>query len=192
MGAKIAICVISAGLIKSQTAFALMRMIRDFPCEYDLFFKEGSIIHWNREMVAGLALEKGCTHVLFVDSDMFFEADAVSRLLARDKDIVGVHYHLRKSPPTSTVHMDIEKKKNVVRDNPDGFLTCDAVGTGFVLIKTDVFKKLSHPWFFWESDEKGEVLTGEDYWFCRKAREAGFEVWCDLTIEMKHIGDYLY
>jgi hypothetical protein len=33
---------------------------------------------------------------------------------------------------------------------------------------------------------------GEDLYFCRKARAWGLEVWCDPTIEIKHIGDYEY
>ena len=88
--------------------------------------------------------------------------------------------------------MDEKKKKRIKRDNPGGFTTCDAVGTGFLLINLDIFKKLKEPWFFWKTNEQGEVVEGEDYWFCRIAKEAGFEVWVDLTIKVGHIGDYIF
>lgn len=34
-----------------------------------------------------------------------------------------------------------------------------------------------------------EVL-GEDYSFCRLARKAGFEVWCDPLFDVHHYGEY--
>jgi hypothetical protein len=88
--------------------------------------------------------------------------------------------------------MSQEKKDKIPTDYPNGFLTCEGVATGFLLIKTDVFKKLKHPYFFWESGKDGEVTVGEDFWFCKKAKKAGYELWVDLLVEVKHIGDYLF
>ena len=189
---KLAIGMPTCGTIKSQTAFALFRMIHHLPFEYNIIFKEGSILHHNREMIVKEAIRLGCSHLLFIDSDMFFEADAIKQLIDRNKDIIGVNYRLRKDPPTTTVKIDPERWAKVKEDHPDGLLTCDAVGTGFMLINLEVFKKLSEPWFFWKSDESGDVVEGEDSWFCRKVREAGYEIWVDLSIPMKHIGDHLY
>lgn len=189
---KLAIGIPTCGTIKSQTAFALFRMVHHLPFEYNIIFKEGSILHHNREMIVKEAIRLECTHLLFLDSDMFFEADAVIKLIERNKDIIGVHYCLRKLPPTTTVKIDPERWAKVKEEHPDGLLTCDAVGTGFVLINLDVFKKITEPWFFWKSDENGEIVEGEDAWFCRKAREAGYEIWVDLTVPMKHLGEYMY
>lgn len=189
---KIAIGIPNTGLIKAQTAFCLARMLKNLPYDYDVIFKEGSILHANREVIARTAIEKECTHLLFLDTDMSFPANALETLVSRDKDIVGANYHLRTTPPTTTVKMAPEAKERIKQDYPDGVFKCDALGTGFMLIKTDVFKKLPHPWFFWKSDENGDVLEGEDNWFCRIAREAGYTIWCDISVEVKHIGDYLY
>lgn len=185
---KLAIGMITAGSVKADTVFCLFRMFKALPFECIFIFKEGCLIHWNREHIAKTALKEGCTHLLFIDSDMHFEADAVLKLLERNKDIVGVHYNLRKFPLTTTVHMDLEKKKNL----KESFTTCDSVAAGFMLIRTDVFRKLDEPWFFFESNQRGEVKTGEDYWFCRKAREAGYDIWVDLTVPVTHIGNYFY
>lgn len=187
MKIKIAIGIPNTGMIKAQTAFCLFRALKDLPYDYDVVMKEGSILHWNRESLAMKAIELGCTHLLFVDTDMYFEKDAITRLVKRNKDIIGVNAHLRTIPAVSTLKVDegvkLEGKKLV---------KCNGVGTGFTLIKTDVFKNISHPYFFWEVDEMGQVVTGEDFWFCRKAREAGYDVWADLTIPVLHIGDYKY
>lgn len=192
---KVGIGIPTAGSIKADMAYALFRaMIRLYKADilFSLLFTQGSYIHTNRERLVKKAQSEGCTHILFVDDDMFFEADAPQRLLARDKDIIGVHYNIRKNPPTSTVRMDAEKKAHIAEVAPDGLTTCDAAGTGFMLIKLSVFDKLSHPWFFYECDNEGELRTSEDYWFCKKAKDAGFEIWVDLTIPVKHIGDHKY
>ena|SRR3990167_5781 len=189
---SVAIGIPNTGTIHTKTVSSLVGVIRTLPCPNALLMQEGSVLHWNREELVKAAKRLNATHILFVDDDMVFEKDAASRLLARGKDIVGVHYNCRKFPPTTTVHMDEKKKKRIKRDNPSGFTTCDAVGTGFLLINLDIFKKLKEPWFFWKTNEQGEVVEGEDYWFCRIAKEAGFEVWVDLTIKVGHIGDYIF
>lgn len=180
---KLAIGIPNTGSIKTQTAFCLCRVLKDFPYEYTVLFKEGSILHANREALVQKSLDMGYTHLLFLDTDMSFDKDAVVRFLKRNKDIVGVDYKMRKLPLVSTA-TNLKGTK--------GLIQCDSVATGFMLINIKVFKTLPHPWFFWETDTEGQVVTGEDYWFCRLARSKGYKVWCDLTVPVKHIGDYQY
>ena len=179
---KLAIGIPNTGIIKAQTAFALIRTLKSFPHNYDILFKEGSILHHNRETLVKVAIELKCTHLLFLDSDMYFEKDAILRLIKRKKDIIGANYYRRTLPLIDTV---IAPKKK-------GLTTCDSIGTGFMLINLNVFKKLSEPWFFWETNSNGDMVMSEDFWFCRKARKAGYKIWCDLTIPIRHIGDYYY
>lgn len=192
MTTKIGIAIPHTGSIHIKTFFSIIKTIKSIPFEWRLIEKEGSIIHWNRESLVSRAIEEGCSHVLFVDTDMVFEGDALGRLLKRDKDIIGVPYHLRTLPLTNTLKVHAEDGSILNEEHPGGLMRCAGVGTGFLLIRTSVFGKLSHPWFFWESDNKGEVVCGEDMWFCRKARQAGFDIWCDMTINMGHIGSYVY
>lgn len=182
----------TTGVIKTKTFHAVMQMLKKRSYDYDVVTKEGAILHWNREHIALKSIELGSTHLLFIDSDMSFPADAAERLLARDKDIIGVQYNLRKFPKTSTVKIWDENRKELMEDQGNGLIKVAAVGTGFLLIKTSVFEKLDHPWFFWESNADGTVKTGEDSWFCQKARKAGYDIWCDTTVAIKHIGDYLF
>jgi hypothetical protein len=175
---KIAIAIPNTGTIKAQTAFSLCRMLKDFPHDYDVLFHEGSMLHVMRERLVQKAIDLKCTHVLFVDSDMAFDKDAVLKLIKRKKDIVGANYHKRKLPAEATV----QNPKKL-----SGLTTCDSVATGFLLINLDVFKNLPQPWFFW-----GENGESEDFWFCRLARENGYKVWCDLEVGIKHVGDFLY
>ena len=182
---KLAIGMTTAGLIKSQCAFSLANFLAKTNLDCVILFKEGPNQPLNREVIAELAQKTECTHLLFVDSDMVFPTDAVEKLLAHDKDIIGVNYNMRMFPPTSTVKT---KKGETVQDV---LFECDGVATGFMLIKMEVFNKLEKPWFH-VGILDAKTLEGHDYRFCRLAREAGFGVWCDPTITIKHIGDYLY
>ena len=194
MGKTTRICIglPTCGSVKTKTVFSILRMLKFSDFDFDIVTKESSILHWNREHIVKQAIEAGCSHVLFIDSDMFFEADAVERLLKRDKDIIGVPYNLRQIEPTSTLKNTDEQGNKIWEETQDGLLKCAAVGAGFLLIKTSVFQKLKEPWFFWETNELGEVVTGEDSWFCRLAREAGFEIYADMMIKVGHIGDFIF
>ena len=182
---KLAIAIPNSGIIKAQTVSSLLGLVKNFKCEYYTLLQEGSILHAVRENLVKKALELKCTHLLFIDSDMVFEKDAFERLLKRKKDIVGVTYNTRKYPSQKIQWKAIIKPKG-------DFYEVEAVPTGFMLIDLKVFKGLPHPWFFWEVDNAGQTITGEDYWFCREARMRGYEVWVDLSLPIKHIGDYAY
>jgi hypothetical protein len=67
-----------------------------------------------------------------------------------------------------------------------------AVPAGFLLIKREVFEKISKPWFVYgdpELDAKqarhGQPF-GEDVYFSYKARNAGFNLWVDTRASLLH------
>ena len=189
---KIAIGMATNGTVKSRTMFCVAETLRTLKHETYLIVKSSCMVHINREDIAKEAIKQNCSHVLFIDADMYFHPEVVDILLKRDKDIIGVATNYRSLPLTTTVKVADTEGNLVGKEYPDKLFTCYAVGTGFMLIKTSVFKKIPHPWFFLESDEEGNMKTGEDVWFCKKAREMGYEIWCDPTVVVKHIGDYLY
>lgn len=189
---QVAICMPHLGLIKAQTVQSLVKLFKNIKVDWRVLMAEGCILHVTRERLCKRAVELGCSHVLFVDSDMSFEPEVLDKLLARDKDIIGVLCNTRSEDKKLTVKIH-DENGNIIKEIDDsGLMKCAAVGTGFVLIKTEVFKKLPHPWFFWESDEDGECKTGEDMWFCNLARKNGFEIYCDCTIEIGHVGDKVF
>ena len=73
---------------------------------------------------------------------------------------------------------------------PENLFECFSVGGGLVLVKTDVFGRLSQPW--WYHDQYQGQLMGEDVYFCRNAHRNGIKVWCDGSLKILHIGDYAY
>jgi hypothetical protein len=73
-----------------------------------------------------------------------------------------------------------------------------------MIIRRDVFTQLrdAHPeWVYHDEKKVGDEMIaffdfalkdgqyiGEDYLFCDRARELGFEVWIDPTIKLGHMG----
>ena len=201
---KIGICIPSRGDMMIGTAFDLAVM-----CGYDSRFRQGdqgvytiagTLIFDQRNKLAQAALDDGCDYVLWIDADMRFPKNTIERLLAHDKDIVGVNATTRRLPvgPTAKVlKIDYEKKENhwfsVDSKNKTGLEKVTSIGCGVMLVKRKVYEQTPKPWFYFYEIPGGKTL-GEDVHFCVAAHDAGFETWVDhdLSKEIGHIGQYTY
>ena len=160
----------------------------------------GCYIENNRTIFAQNALDAGADYLLFVDTDMNFEPDALVQLLkhAEQASIIGVNYHTRSQEESvSTVKMpgtDGPIGETCQGDSiPAQPFECYAVGTGLMLIDMKVFKDMSFPWFAQQyNTETGKIEIGDDVWFCRKAGKMGYKVLCDPTIPVDHLGQFAY
>lgn len=192
----------TGGTVRSETVTSLigaMEVIRGHGVGTNLRLEIGGYVTMNRNRLVRHALETHTSHLLFIDNDMVFNPSAIQRLVDSDKDIVGVNYNARGTPGqpvVSTIKIvdpanDPNKDKIITTEFSAQLFTLYALGTGFMLIKTHVFEKMESPWFVAGEDKNGECFT-EDVEFCRKAHIAGFDVWCNPTIQIKHIGNYEY
>jgi len=66
-------------------------------------------------------------------------------------------------------------------EHPGEMVEVDGIGSHFVLIRKRVFEALPPPWYKCTTPS-----AGEDYWFCRKAKAAGFKIWADMTVHTGH------
>lgn len=57
----------------------------------------------------------------------------------------------------------------------------DVTGGGCMCINMKVFDKINSPWF------QPELGQGTDIQLCEKVANAGWEIWCDTSIELGHI-----
>jgi GT2 family glycosyltransferase len=170
--------------------------------ETALLGQTGSVVDFSRNFICKMALEKSATHVCMIDTDMEFPPDTINRLLDLQKPVVGVASRKKIFPRQYTIEADEPAGARSINDEElpkDPFCRIGGypilVGTGIMLIDLQKVNGIvAKPWFlfgtFWNDEEVG--YTGEDIYFCRKVWKAGLEVWCDPTIEVKHIGDYEY
>ena len=194
---KITIGVCTGGTIRTETAASIIGAMIN--CAQtgiapNILFQIGGYVDVNRNQIIKRAGD--ATHLMFIDNDMQFPEDGIMRLLKHDKDIIGGNYNVRLDPTSetfsgSTVKMLVDGKSVSMTKLPTKLFKCYAVATGFMLIKMEIFKKLKEPYFDAWIDKTGLHYT-EDIDFCRKAGEKGFEVWCDPSIPIKHIGSYAY
>jgi len=180
--------------IKIETVLCLLHAIEKLgDVKLHLNFRKGVYVHDNRNFIVDEALKAGATHLMFIDTDVTFEPDGIMKLLSANKDIIGGMYNMRSLPLTTTIKF-IDDKGDFVKASADSIpkvpFRCYAVPTGFTLIRLECLKKIPKPYFEF-STWKGKLM-GEDVRFCQKANEAGIEVWCDPTIRIGHIGEYLY
>src|SRR5574343_46254 len=158
----------------------------------DLNFKGGSLIPKQRNSIAENVLKSGYD-LLFIDSDMVFGALEVDKILEEDKDIIGGMYYSRRPPHDPLVYSEPENN-DYFQNMPEVLLptepfVCYGVGTGFLYIKNHVLKKMfekefvekyGQPFNMWQISN-GDCL-GEDLAFCKRAKIAGFEVWCHPNV----------
>ena len=141
------------------------------------------------------------THIMWIDSDVFFKPEDFMKLLERDKDIVAglylkdpKHYAATKVSE-KTAYGDLESMTKADLIGPDekpieDLIEGVGVGMGFMLVKKGVFESVQRPWFLttpWNFSGILKLLVSEDIYFCLKAREAGFKLWLDPTVLVKHL-----
>ncbi len=199
---NILVAMATGGTVRSETVaslFGALEVLKSHNVGVNLALEIGGYVAHNRNALVATAQSKGMDYVMFIDNDMVFNPSAIQRLLDADKDIIGINYNARGVPgrPTiSTVKIvdpatDPNYGKTMMVDFPAQMFKCFGLGTGFMLIRTSVFDKLERPYFVAYEDPDGSHHT-EDIEFCKKAHDVGFDVWCNPTIEVKHIGTYEY
>jgi hypothetical protein len=143
---------------------------------------------------------------MFIDSDINFNAEDIFRLMAWNTDpvkgiVAGIPVARKKGQVYfSTLDTDDD---HIFMDKM-GLVKAKRVATAFMMIRREVFEKLAeaHPeWLYHDEKKQGDETycffdfelkdgqyIGEDYLFCDRAREMGFEVWIDPTIKLGHMG----
>ena len=158
---------------------------------------QGSLVYDARNDLVKEAIERKAKYLLFIDSDMSFEAEALQKLLDLNADIATGLYVERSGThhrPTVYEHIDIRTKEHeAVKEYFDlidrDVFEVEGCGMGFCLIKTDVLKTVIATY--------GDCFQpicglGEDLSFCWKAKQCGFKIMCNSTFTLGHIGEYIY
>jgi hypothetical protein len=166
-----------------------------------------SVVSRVRNLIATDLLNSDCTDLMFIDSDINFDAEDIFRLMAWNSDpkkgiVAGVPV-ARKKGQVYFSTLDTDEDDSIFMDKM-GLVRAKRVATAFMMIRREVFEKLrdAHPeWLYHDEKKEGDKVIcffdfelkdghyiGEDYLFCDRAREQGFEVWIDPTIKLGHMG----
>lgn len=158
-----------------------------------LFTSRGTIIPQQRTSLVKDAIAADATHILWLDSDMRFPPDVLSRLLAHNETIVAANYPTRRPPIVPTAASSVAGLIFTTHDST-GLEEVDRVGMGCMLVDMTVFKALDAPWFALGYLPKLNDFVGEDVFFCQKAARHGFPTLIDhdLSKQVSHLGEFPY
>jgi hypothetical protein len=221
--------------IYASSIFKLQRAVRSMSnMDLKVLMRDGdALITRARANLMTLFLEdSAATHLLFVDADIGFEPEQVFRLIESGADVVAGVY------PIKRVNWD-KAKQALAADRPqpqsacldyvleiddpdhvvvvDGFTRVRYAGTGFLMIRRQVFEKMcGHPGyaplqFFREHsrdalagsanrfalfecmiDPKTGTYLSEDFAFCKRWTDIGGEIWADLQSRLDHVGPSVF
>ena len=178
-----------------------------FKSIYDLRVPDGYETHFQyfwgyqveqvRNLIAHWTIRNQFDYMFAVDSDISFPPDTLERLLSHDRDIVSGVY-IQRIPGTHTIEIMRKNAHGGVTHvdwadiKGQGLVAIDSCGFGCVLVKTEVFKGIEYPHFVYKSAIDHAHTISEDVYFCNKARDAGFTLWCDTDIICDHTGSYTF
>jgi len=202
----------------------LARLVQDRQVNLNYQFTTSeSLITRARNNIADIFMNSDCSHLLFIDADIGFDPEDVFKLLSHDLDVVcggypaklldwgSIHQAARRGvPPQDLPKYASPYIYNRVNMSPQfgDLIEVRESGTGFMMIKREVFEKLSdvvatytanqfdnvgklNKEYFSTMIEDG-ILISEDYFFCRKWRSIGGKVYVDRSIKLNHIGSYVF
>lgn len=201
---------------------------------FSFIFNESLITRARNYLVDEFLRAQQFTHMLFIDADIHYDPRDVIALLAMDKDIIGGPYP-KKSIKWTSVKEAVKRNPNIEpsemekvagdfvfnpapgteRFNVSEPIEVLEIGTGFMLIKREVFAKFekAYPELRYKPDHIGQAnfdgtryihayfdtvidhgvsdrYLSEDYMFCQWWRKIGGQIWLCPWMRTHHIGTY--
>lgn len=160
-----------------------------------------ALIADSRGIIATRFWESDCDCLVFIDSDVVWQAGALLRIVDAKEDVVGGVYPNRRDPIAYPLHY-LDKKE--LWANPEtGLLEVKSIATGFMKISRNCVERMiaEYPerhFYTAERDKQFYPLFdhvfedgykwGEDFSFCIRWRKIGGSVWIDPEIAMGHVG----
>lgn len=183
--------------IKPKTAQSLLEMISQSPYDFHIVVStKGYNTAENRNYITAQAMRANCTHLLLLDDDMIYEPDGLVKLVKSGKEIIGGAGKVRNLEQEDknmvVEYLDGQEKTDKEFSETQDIFKVNAIGGCLLLIDLSIIPKLKTPLFWYKVHDIGMVEMSNDWWFCERAREAGYDIWCDPTIKLGHIGDYEY
>ena len=171
------------------------------------------LIHQARNYLTSVFLTTKYQYLLFIDSDVEFEAEAVVRMLVSKKRIICTPYRVKAEQLDKHIYTVEFKDPKTIPFLPGGLVEIEAGPTGLMLIDRVVFERIiknhpelkikneaipnpgaSHTFYynFFDFGFKDGYSTGEDISFCKLARGSDFQIYANTESTTLHHGSYAW
>jgi len=151
------------GSVRSEYMRSILRLteeLREREVAWQLLLEPATLLHTMRSVMASLVLQDDAySHLLFVDTDLDFQAASVVKMLAADREVIGCAYPYRTVPLHETVTTADRTLRQVIAGKvpyaitlPEGISNLNVVhgicevasiGTGLLLIRRSALEALA-------------------------------------------------
>lgn len=172
--------------------------------EHNFIFSECSWIEDGRNNIWKRAKKLNPDWMLWIDSDMIFSPGDGMKLvkwIQEGADMVSGLYFAGAQPHMPLVYKEIEQEYKgkkftgvtYYNDYPKqkDLFEIAGCGFGFCAVSKNVIESLDEFPFrrllSWTDEDIRENSLGEDLSFCKRVKNAGFNIYCDKTVSLGHV-----
>ena len=202
--------------VKINTMLSVIKLVQQLHksgVECGIHTMKSPLIHQARNYLTSVFLTTEYQYMLFIDSDVEFEPEAVLRMMVAKKNIVCTPYRVKAEDITKNIYtVEFKDPKNILV-LAEGLVEIEAGPTGLMLIHRRVFEKImknhhdlkiinkatpdadkSHEFYynFFDFGFSDGYAMGEDVSFCRLARGNGFKIFANIESSTTHHGSYAW
>lgn len=164
----------------------------------NIVFMQNAMINQCRDAIVKTAFQRDYDYIFWVDDDMIIPPDAITKLLAHDKDICSGLYFGRGNykPLLYDVRYDQSDDtyeiQQITEYKDNDLIKVGGVGFGCCLTKVSALKRI---WAGMDGVPAGTCFdfiggVGEDLSFAFRCLAYGIETWVDTSIKCGHIGKF--
>jgi len=202
--------------VKINTMLSVIKLVQQLGksgIETGIHTMKSPLIHQARNYLTSVFLTTQYQYMLFVDSDVEFEPEAVLRMMVAKKNIVCTPYRVKAEELSRHIYtVEFKDPKNILV-LAGGLVEIEAGPTGLMLIDRKVFEKIiknhpelkirnkatpkaekSHEFYynFFDFGFNDGYAMGEDVSFCRLARGNGFKIYANIESSTTHHGSFAW
>ena len=171
-------------------------------------FVRGYDVATARNRIAVRAMDLETDFVLMVDNDVVLPKDALRALLEDARDVnLGYYAHrdrdnlyrgrtcickLKDSEGKEYYHYPLESEYTAeemhgMEESGTSKIEVHGGGMGCALIRTEVFRKTSYPWYDWVNyNDSNRGMLSEDLYFCEQCKMCGIPIYTDSRAGCGH------
>jgi GT2 family glycosyltransferase len=185
---KVMVAILHQGYIRPELASLVGIMKSDSRATVEVAYSDKRPSENNRNFTCQVALNEGYDYFITIDHDIVPTKNPIDLALL-GLDVVGFacpQWNMTDpSFPIYLVGMDKVDGGYEEHKDKNGLQEVDAVGSGCLCINTKVLKEIKAP-FVRKWDENGMSIVGLDFYFCEKAKEKGFKIYCHYDYLADH------
>lgn len=181
-----------------------------------------SLLQRGRNHIGQVCLSGGWDKLMFIDSDQEFSWQQLYKIISSPHPIIAGLTPLKTYPISlnylpfaeDEIHFEraqrtVEGTKKLAAAKNSEIIKVPFVGTAFLCIHRRVFEILSEAadpykypnpangesqthWDFFKVESIQKTYVSEDWGFCHRARQAGFDVMVDTSVIIPHIGQHSF